>query len=104
MPTTRPPYPAEYRRKILALVRAGRNPHDLARQFECSAQTIRNWLAQEQADTGEREDLLTSAEREELRRLRRENRQLKLEREILAKATAWFARESNSNPDKDSGS
>jgi transposase len=87
MPTTRPPYPAEYRRKILALVRAGRNPHELAQQFECSAQSIRNWVAQEQAEAGEREDILSSTEREELRRLRRENRQLKLEREILAKAT-----------------
>ena len=104
MPTTRPPYPTEYRRKILALVRAGRTPNELAQQFECSAQTIRNWVAQEQADEGKREDLLSSAEREELRRLRRENRQLKLEREILAKATAWFARESNSSPDKDSNS
>lgn len=61
-------------------------------------------MAREQADAGEREDILTSAEREELRHLRRENRQLKLEREILAKATAWFARESHSSPDKDSGS
>lgn len=104
MASTRPPYPAEYRRKVLALVRAGRNPNELSRQFECSAQTIRNWVAQEQADAGERDDILTSAEREELRRLRRENRQLKLEREILAKATAWFARESHSSPDKDSGS
>ena len=51
-----------------------------------------------------RDDVLSSAEREELRKLRRENRQLKLEREILAKATAWFARETHSTPDKDSNS
>jgi len=51
---------------------------------------VRNWAAQAQADAGVRDDVLSSAEREELRKLRRENRQLKLEREILAKATAWF--------------
>ena len=104
MPKARPPYPPEYRRKIVALVRAGRNPHELASEFECSAQTIRNWVAQAEADAGKREDVLTSVEREELRRLRRENKQLKIEREILAKATAWFARETNSTPDKDSNS
>jgi len=104
MPKSRPPYSPEYRRKIVALVRAGRNPHELASEFECSAQTIRNWVAQAEADAGKRDDVLTSVEREELRRLRRENKQLKLEREILAKATAWFARETNSIPDKDSNS
>lgn len=104
MPKSRPAYPPEYRRKIVALVRAGRNPHELASEFECSAQTIRNWVAQAEADAGKRDDVLTSTEREELRKLRRENKQLKLEREILAKATAWFARETHSNPDKDSNS
>jgi transposase len=88
MPKSRPPYPAEYRRKIVALVRAGRNANELAKEFECTAQTIRNWVAQAEADGGKRDDVLSSAERDELRRLRRENRQLKLEREILAKATA----------------
>jgi transposase len=104
MPKSRPPYPPEYRRKIVALVRAGRNPHELASEFECSAQTIRNWVAQADADAGKRDDVLTSTERDELRKLRREIKQLKLEREILAKATAWFARETNSIPDKDSNS
>jgi transposase len=104
MPKSRPPYPPEYRRKIVALVRAGRSPNELASEFECSAQTVRNWVAQAQADTGQRDDMLTTTEREELRKLRRENKQLKLEREILAKATAWFARETNSIPDKDSNS
>jgi transposase len=85
-------------------VRAGRSPNELASEFECSAQTVRNWVAQAQADAGQRDDVLTSTEREELRKLRRENKQLKLEREILAKATAWFARETNSIPDKDSNS
>jgi transposase len=104
MPKSRPPYPAEYRRKIVALVRAGRNANELAKEFECTAQTIRNWVAQAEADEGKRDDVRSGAERDELRRLRRENRQLKLEREILAKATAWFARESGSIPDKDSNS
>ena len=104
MPKSRPPYPAEFRRKIVALVRAGRTPDELSRQFEPSAQTIRNWLAQADRDVGKREDGVTSVEREELSKLRRENRQLKVEREILAKATAWFARESGSIPDKDSNS
>jgi transposase len=104
MPKSRAAYPAEYRRKIIALVRAGRNPHELANEFEPSAQTIRNWVTQAGRDDGQRDDGLTSLEREELRKLRRENRQLRLEREILAKATAWFARETHSTPDKDSNS
>jgi transposase len=104
MSKSRPPYPAEFRRKIVALVRAGRTPDELSKQFEPSAQTVRNWLAQVDRDEGKRDDGVTSAEREELSKLRRENRQLKLEREILAKATAWFARESGSIPDKDSNS
>jgi len=104
MPKSRPPYPPEYWRKIVALVRPGRSPNGLAIEFECSAQTIRNWVAQAEAEAGKREDVLTSTEREELRKLRRENRQLKLEREILAKATAWFARETNSISGKDSNS
>jgi transposase len=104
MPKSRPAYPPEYRRKLVALVRAGRNANELAQEFECTAQTIRNWVAQADADAGKREDGLSSPEREELKRLRRENRQLKLEREILAKATAWFARETNSRSDKDSNS
>ena len=104
MPKSRPPYPAEYRRKLVELVRAGRTPEQLSRQFEPSAQAIRNWVAQADRDEGKRDDGLTSAEREELNRLRRENRQLKLEREILSKAAAWFARETGAIPDKGSNS
>ena len=78
MPKSRPPYPAEFRRKLVELVRAGRNPEDLAKQFEPSSQTIRNWVAQADRDDGRRQDGVTSAEREELNRLRRENRQLKI--------------------------
>jgi transposase len=104
MPKARLPYPAEFRQKIVDLVRSGRSVKELAAQFEPSEQTIRNWLAQADANEGKRKDLLSSAEREELVRLRRENRQLKTEREILAKATAWFAREADTKPKKSSDS
>ena len=79
-----PPYTPEFRRQMIELVRAGRTPEELAKEFEPSAQTIRNWVAQADRDAGRREDGLTTAERDELSRLRRENRQLKLEREILS--------------------
>jgi len=101
---TRPPYPPEFRRQMVELVRAGRNPEELAKEFEPTAQAIRNWVRQSDLDEGRREDGLTTSEREELRRLRRENRQLREEREILSKAAAWFARETNSIPPKGSGS
>ena len=104
MPRSHPPYPLEFRNQIIALVRAGRTPAELAEEFEPTAQTIHNWVAQADRDDGERHDSLTSAEREELRKLRRENRQLREEREILAKAAAWFAQETNSVPRKPSSS
>ena len=97
-------YPPEFRQQMIELVRAGRSPEELAREFEPSAQTIRNWAAQADRDAGRRADGPTSAEREELVRLRREVRQLKLEREILSKAAAWFARETDTIPSKSSGS
>jgi len=93
MPQTKRPYPPEFRQQMIELVHSGRSPDELAQEFEPTAQTIRNWVAQAARDSGERTDGPTSAEAEELRRLRRENRQLREEREILAKATAWFARE-----------
>jgi transposase len=89
---------------MVELVRSGRSPEVLAREFEPSAGAIRNWVCQADLDEGRRSDGLTTEERGELRRLRRENKQLKLEREILAKATAWFARETGSIPAQDSGS
>ena len=104
MAKTRPPYTAEFRRQMVELVRAGRTPEQLAEEFEPTAQSIRNWVAQADRDAGRRGDGLTSTEREELERLRRENRQLKLERNILSKAAAWFARETNTIPPKGSGS
>lgn len=104
MPKSHRPYSAEFRQRIVELVRKGRTPEELARQFEPSAQAIRNWVKQASVDTGERTDGLTTAEREELRRLRREVRQLREERAILSKAAAWFARETNTIPSKDSSS
>src|SRR6187401_2537713 len=104
MTKTRPPYTPEFRRQIVELVRAGRSPDELAKEFEPTAQSIRNWAAQSERDAGRRSDGLSSAERDELSRLRRENRQLRQEREILSKAAAWFARETNTIPPKDSGS
>ena len=104
MPRTRPPYPPEFREQILALVRAGRTPEELAEEYEPSAATIHNWIVQAERDQGCRADGLTSAEKEELRRLRRENQILRQEKEILKKAAAWFARESGSIPERDSSS
>ncbi len=100
MPQGRRPYAMEFRQRIVELVRAGRSPRELAREFEPSAESINAWVKQADRDEGRREDGLTTQEREELRRLRRENRQLRLEREILAKATAWFAREAGSIPSR----
>jgi transposase len=104
MPRTRPPYPPEFRRQMIELVRAGRTPESLSREFEPSAQAIHNWVRQADRDEGRRDDGATSAERQELVRLRRENKRLRQEREILAKAAAWFARETDSVPPKSSGS
>jgi transposase len=100
----RAPYAAEFRRQMIELVRSGRDPEELAREFEPSAQAICNWVAQADRDEGRRDDGLTTVERDELRRLRRENRQLREEREILKKAAAWFARESESISRKPSDS
>jgi transposase len=94
MPRTHPPYRSEFRQQMVELVRAGRQPVELAREFGCSAQGIRNWVAQAAADTDKPRpggNVLSTAEREELVRLRRQVRQLQRERDILAKATAWFA-------------
>jgi transposase len=100
---TRRAYAPEFRRQMVE-VRAGRSPEELAKEFEPTAKSIRDWVAQADRDEGRRADGLTSAEREELVRLRREVKQLKLEREILSKATAWFARETDAIPPKGSSS
>jgi transposase len=95
MPKTRPPYSPEFRRQMVDLVRAGRSPEDLAREFEPTAQSICHWVAQADRHEGRREEKdvgLAAAERDELARFRRENKQLRLERDILSRAAAWFAR------------
>ena len=104
MPRTHKPYPEEFKRKLVALVREGRSPEKLSREFEPSAQAIRNWVDQAERDEGGREDGLTTTEREELQRLRRENERLREEREILKKAAAWFAQESKAAPNGSSNS
>ena len=103
-PATPPPYPPEFRQRLIELVRAGHTPEELARKFEPSAQSIRNWVRQADLDDGQRTDGLTTEERAELVRLRRENRTLREEREILKRAAAWFAQETQSTPTKRSGS
>jgi transposase len=94
MPKFRVPYPPEFRRQMVELVRSGRTPEDLSREFEPTAQSIWNWVRQAERDGVARKDGgVTSPEREELGKLRRENHRLRQERDILAKAAAWFARE-----------
>ena len=88
---TRSPYPPEYRAELVRLVREeGRSPSDLAREFEPSAQSITNWVAQAEIDAGKRGGLTTD-EKAELRRLRAENRVLRMEKDLLEKAAAFFA-------------
>ena len=91
-------YPSEYRERLVELVRAGRTPGSLAREFEPTEQTIRNWVRQADLDEGLRSDGLTTEARKEMRCLKRDVKRLRMERDILKKAAAWFARESGSIP------
>ena len=93
MPKTRPPYPDEFRREAVELVRSGRSVRDVAEGLGVSQQTLRNWAKQVAVDRRERDDGLSSAEREELRELRKRVKRLEQERDILKHATAFFARE-----------
>jgi transposase len=99
-------YPPEFRQQVVELYHAGRSTTELAQDFGPHPQSIRNWvaLAKSEASEAGKDGKLTPSERDELNRLRRENRQLRLDREILSKAAAWFARETSRIPPKDSDS
>ena len=86
-------YTPEFKGQMVGLARSGRTPASLSKEFGPSAWTIALWVKQAARDAGDGDGGLSSAEREELRRLRRENRQLKEDRAILSKAAAWFATE-----------
>jgi transposase len=94
MPRSRPPYPPEFRAEAVELIRSGSKTYSqLSRDVGVSDQTLRNWVRQADLDAGRRHDGLTSGEREELRRLRSENRTLRMERELLKKAAVFFAKD-----------
>ena len=101
---SKPVYLPEYRERLVELVRSGRSPEKLAEEFEPCSATIRAWVKQADLDEGRRKDGLTTEERAEIRRLKRENRTLREERDILKKAAAWFAREAELTPSKRSDS
>lgn len=92
-------YPQEFRNKVVQLVQVGeRSQREVAEEFEISVDSVRRWVQQAERENGQRQDGLRNSEREELVRLRRENKRLKQEREILSKAAAWFARETDAIP------
>jgi transposase len=97
-------YLPEFRRQMVELVRAGRSPVELSREFGPTPQSIRSWVRAADGESAAGSDDLNPAEKDELQRLRREVQQLRVEREILAKAAAWFARETNGVPPKSSNS
>jgi transposase len=97
MPKSRPPYPAEFRQQMIELARAGKTPAQLSKEFGVTAQTVSTWVAQAARDAGKPlpgKEGLSSVERQELEQLRRQLRQVQTERDILAKAAAWFAHKS----------
>ena len=104
MPKIRKRYTPEFRRQMVQLHRAGRGYDELAKEFGCTSWSIRQWQKRADRDEGRGAGGLTTAEREELARLRRENRKLREEREILSKAAAWFANEKPATPKRSSDS
>jgi transposase len=97
MAKARKRYTPEFRRQMVQLHRAGRGFDELAKEFSCTSWSIRQWVKRAERDEGRGDGGLSTAKREELTRLRRENRKLKEEREILSKAAAWFATESGTS-------
>lgn len=94
MPNPDPPYPPEFRAEAVRLYRAsGQSLNAVSKDLGVSLESLRSWVNQAKVDTGEKAGL-TTEERAELARLRRENRTLRMERDLLKKATAFFARES----------
>jgi transposase len=93
VPKSKPPYPPEFRREAVQLVLAGRSVKDVAESLGCSGQSLHNWLKQHQLDRRERDDGLTSAEREDLRELRKRVKRVEQERDILKRAAVLFAAE-----------
>ena len=95
--TPKPPYPAQFREQMVELVQAGRKPSELAKEFNCHVTSILSWVRQSGGSVplavppNAQGQVLSTAERQELMELRRKLRQVQMERDILAKATAWFA-------------
>ena len=104
MPGGQKQYSPEFKAQVVELFRSGRSALSVAQEFGLSDNTVRNWAKQAGLDAGERSDGLTTAERQELAQLRRENKRLKIERDILSKAAAWFAQETGSIPKGSSNS
>ena len=104
MPNPKPAYPAQFRQQMIDLVATGRRPSELAREFGCHETSILSWMRAAQgsdaapATTLQNSEALNAAERQELIELRRKLRQVQMERDILAKATAWFAGKSEQMP------
>ena len=96
MPKSRPPYPEEFRREAVQMVRGGRTIVDVAAALGVTEQSLRNWVKRDQLERRERDDGLTVAERDELRDLRRKVKRLEQERDLLKRAAAFFARETES--------
>jgi transposase len=99
MPKSHAPYPLEFRREAIRLLRSsGKSMAQIGRELEVTTETLRQWLKQADIDDGLRHDGLTTEETEEVRRLRREVKTLREEREILLKAAAFFAKETGQTP------
>jgi transposase len=97
-------YTPEFRRQMVELARAGRSIGQLEKEFGVTDWSIRRWVKQADRDNGAGDGGLSTVEREELAQLRRENRKLREERDILSKAAAWFANEKPATPKRSSGS